>query len=86
MNGWKTIVFFTLTGLLGLVTALEAIDLKAVLLPLVCHVPANAQIIADECTGKLIQYVGYFTAGVGAVGVWLRTITTTSIFKSLKDG
>jgi len=86
MNGWKTIAFFTITGLLGLVTALEAIDLKAILLPLVCHVPANAQIIADECTGKIVQYAGYFTVGVSAVGVWLRTITTTSIFKSLKDG
>lgn len=85
MKGWKTVIFFTVTGVLGLTTALEGIDLKEILLPLVCHAPANAQIVADECTGKIIQYAGYFTAGVSAVGVWLRTITATSIFKSLKD-
>lgn len=85
MAGYKTIIFFTATGALGLVTALEAIPVKDIALQLVCHAPANAQIVADECTGKIIKYVGYFTAAVSMVGVWLRTITTTSIFKSLKE-
>lgn len=84
MQGWKTIAFFTLTGALGLVTALEGIPVKDIALQIVCHAPVDAQIVADECTGKIVKYVGYFVTGVSFAGVWLRTITTSAIFKSLK--
>lgn len=84
MQGWKTLLFFTATGLLGLVTALEAVDIKAIALPLICHVPENAQIVADECTGKIVSTAGVITAAISGIGVFLRTITTSSIFKSLK--
>jgi len=84
MQGWKTIAFFTITGLLGLVTALEGVPVKEIALQMVCHAPVDAQIVADECTGKIVKYSGYFVAGMSFAGAWLRTITTSSIFKSLK--
>jgi hypothetical protein len=85
MKGYKTIIYFTIIGALGLVTALEAVDLKAILLPLVCHVSPEAQIVADECTGKIIQYAGLFMTGFATVGGWLRIITSTAVFNSLKN-
>lgn len=81
MKGWKTFVFFIITGLLGLVTALESIDVKEFLFPLLCQMPANAQIVADECTGKIVQAAGMYTAGLSAAGILLRAITISPIFK-----
>lgn len=84
MQRWKTLLFFTATGLLGLITAFEAIDVKAIALPLICHVPENAQIVADECTGKIVEAAGAITASISAIGIFLRMITTSPIFKSSK--
>lgn len=84
MTGWKTFVVFTIIGVLGLVTALEAVDIKSIFVPLVCHVdPAAA--VADDCTAKIIKLAGVWTSALGAVGVFLRAVTTSAIFKSLKD-
>ncbi len=85
MKGFRSIAFFTFVGLLGLITALETVDVKAIMLPLVCHVDASTVPVdgADDCTTKVIKYAGLWTAGIGAVGLFLRSITTSSIFKSL---
>lgn len=79
----KTIVFFTLTGLTGLFAWMETLPLNDMLLQFVCHVPANAEIVTDECTGKMVQFGGKILAGVSAVGVFLRAVTTSSIFVSM---
>jgi len=84
IKGWKTFAVFTVVGVLGLVTALEAVDIKSILVPLVCHVDAGA-VIADDCTAKIIKLAGVWTSALGTVGVFLRAVTTSAIFKSLKD-
>ena len=83
LKGWKTFLFFTITGILGLIAALEAIDVKSILFPLICHVPAEAQIVADECTEKVIKLAGAWSAGISAAGIFLRAITTSAIFKAI---
>ncbi len=85
MKGWKTFLSFGAIGALGLVTALQGIDVKSFLLPLVCQVPENAQIVADECTGKIISLVGYWTSGLSALAIFLRAVTTSPIFKNLVE-
>ena len=77
------IVLFTLIGLGGLFTWLQSIDLKAILFPLVCHVPATAQIVADDCTGKIIEFAGKWvaiTSGaalfIGRAVAWITGILT----------
>lgn len=85
MKGWRSIAVWVIVGLLGAVTALEAVDVKAFLLPLVCQVdPALPMPTGDVCVDKLLKVVGMWTSGLAAVGVFLRMITNTSIFKSLK--
>lgn len=84
MKGWKTFVIFTIIGIMGLVTALEAVDVKSILLPLVCHVdPAN--FYADNCTEGVIKFAGIWTSIISVIALWLRAVTTSSIFKSLKE-
>lgn len=85
MSGWKTIISFTIIGLLGLLTALETIDVKAILLPLVCHTdPALVMTEpADDCAGKVIKLAGYWTTAIAAVGMVLRAITSSAIFKGV---
>lgn len=85
MKGWKTFIIFTIIGLVGLVTALEAIDVKSILLPLVCHVDPASDFVADDCTTKIVKIAGVWTSVIAGVGIWLRVITTSGIFKSLKD-
>lgn len=89
MKGFRTVAIFAIIGLLGLVTALEAIDVKAFLLPLVCQAdPAIALAVGsvpNECVSNVIKYVGYWTSGLSALGIGLRMITTSSIFKSFKE-
>lgn len=81
MKGWKTFITFTIVGILGLVTAFEAVDIKSILLPLVCHVDPAVAFVSDACTDKIIKLAGAWTAGLGAAGVFLRAVTTSSIFK-----
>lgn len=86
IKGWKTFVVFTIVGVLGLVTALEAVDIKSILVPLVCHVDAaTANTITNDCTTNIVKIAGVWTSVLGAVGVFLRAVTTSGIFKSLKD-
>lgn len=92
LSGWKTFVFFFITGLLGLVTAFEGIDWQGILLPLACQVDPDTIVVVDGATGEdygscvegVIKITGYVVTALSAVGVWLRTITKTSIFQSLK--
>lgn len=85
MKGFKTFVIFGLIGLLGLVTALEGIDLKPILLPLACQVDPAVVMAVDSvsagCVEKITKLIGYWTAGLGALGVGLRMITSSPIFK-----
>lgn len=85
MNGWKTFIFFTIVGILGLVTALEAVDIKSILLPLVCHVDASTVAVpgAEDCTYKIIKIAGVWTSVLSGVGIFLRAVTVSPIFKGL---
>lgn len=86
MKGYKSIIFYTVIGGIGLVTALEGLDVKGILLPLACHVDPAA-VIADgnACVDTVIKLAGLWTAGIAAAGGVLRAVTTTAIFKGLKD-
>lgn len=83
LQGYKTVVFFTITGLLGLVVALEAIDFQAILLPLVCHVDPSALEVGNTCVDKIVSLSGKIVAGISAVGIFLRAVTTSPIFLTL---
>lgn len=84
MKGWRTIVFFTGIGILGIVTTLGSIDIKEFLLPLFCHIPADADPVGS-CADNIIKLAGIWTSFLGAAGVLLRAITSSAVFKSLND-
>lgn len=89
MKGFRSFVVWLIIGLLGLVTALESIDVKSILLPLVCQVdPSTAEVPsaeASDCVSKVIKYVGYWTMGLASAGIALRAITSSAIFSSFRD-
>ena len=83
MKGWKSFIFFTLIGLLGLFTALEGIDITAFLLPLVCHVDPAVTLVGITCAEGIVKIAGLWTTGLAAAGIFLRAITSSPIFKAL---
>lgn len=79
----KTIIFFSVMAALSAVTFFEGFDVKGFLFQAVCHVSPEAQIVADECTGKVIKVASAITGGMSVVAVWLRTLSSSQIFISL---
>lgn len=83
LQGYKTVIVFTLTGLLGLVVALQSINFSTIFLPLICHVDPTSDVTAVPCAVTLTKYLGYWTAALSAVAIGLRAITASSIFTAI---
>lgn len=86
MGKYGHIILFTLIGVSGALAALKAIDLQAILFPLVCHVAADTQAVANECTGKIIAFTGKWVAILAGVGAFIeRTIVIVNKILSVAD-
>jgi len=83
IKGFRTFIVFTLIGVIGMLTALESIDVAKILLPLVCHFDPATYDPAQPCSVKVLKWAGYWTAGISGLAMFLRTITSSSIFTSI---